>query len=283
MTMGFLRRRRLHQVEEAAALARALQVHRDDLCLRVVRHVLQQVRLVDVAGVAVADRVAEAQAASLRLAAQLDRVAAALRDEADRPALLREVAAGQERVAARRTVHAEAVRPDDANALRRDAPDLLLQRHPLRVARLREAGAVDLRAVDALRQALAEHLRHQRRRHHDVGGVDGLRDVGDGRVDAQAEDLAAAGVDGEQPPFEAEVDQRVEEAAAPSVLVRGSADDRESAREEDSVELGRLSMRPFESDATRQAAAASSSSSVSIVEDGFGRNATAYMFSTRQR
>ena len=126
-----------------------------------------------------------------------------------------------------------------SNSLPGDRLELLLQRRPLRQTRLGEARAVDLRALHARCQAFAKHLRDIRRRHHHVGRVDGHRDVGDGRVDLQAEDFAAAGIDGIEVALEAEVDERLEKAAAERVLARRRADDREVPREEDSVQLRR--------------------------------------------
>ena len=81
------------RLDKAAAVFDPLDVGSDDLRLRVVREVAEQLALVDVGGVAVADDLREADAADGGGVDHLARVPAALRDEADGAGLGREAAA----------------------------------------------------------------------------------------------------------------------------------------------------------------------------------------------
>jgi hypothetical protein len=133
------------------------------------------------------------------LVAQIEHAGAegtALRYERDVALLGRD---GQERRVEpyRGTDHSEAVGADDPHRrVLEDPADLLLERRPslagLPEARRHHDGAAD---VDA--RAGFDHFRDALRRHSHHGEVDVRRDLRDGRVALEAEDLAVLGVDGE--------------------------------------------------------------------------------------
>jgi hypothetical protein len=75
--------------QEAPSVVHPLDVGTDDLRLWVVCQVVQEVRLVQVHGVAVVHGLAEAQASGGAVADHLDGVVPALRDEGHRPGVFR--------------------------------------------------------------------------------------------------------------------------------------------------------------------------------------------------
>ena len=124
----------------------------------VVREILQEVGLVQVRRVAVADDRAEVDPQTLSLAGDVGAVATALAHERDAARALGEIVAGQEGQAVTGVVDAEAVGPDHPEAaLARYRERLLLEALPA-LAGLLEAGRHHYDRLDPDLGAVGQHL-----------------------------------------------------------------------------------------------------------------------------
>ena len=132
-------RRLLYGAEEAPPVLHALDVHGDDLGLRVVREVLDVVRRVEDDGVAEAHRLRALHASHGADEREVDGVRSALGDEADVARVTRGLV-GAVPDAEPPVVDAHAVRADQQQpGLSRHLRDLLLRRDPVLRLRLGEA------------------------------------------------------------------------------------------------------------------------------------------------
>ncbi len=144
---GLSLRRVAQRLEETPSVAQTFDVGGDNVGIGVARKMIEEVGLVEVEGVAVADDLAEAKAAAPTPAGDAEGVAAALTEEADIAGFVGDV--GVEGDALLRIVQAHAVRPYDPNPrLARATAQLLLRLDAVGAARLAETGREE---VDELR------------------------------------------------------------------------------------------------------------------------------------
>ena len=202
------------RVEEAPPVARALDVRADDARRRIVRQVVEEVRLGEVERVAVADDLAEAQAARRAVQHQLDGVVAALRDERDVAGVARQV--GPEREPAD-----ESYTPMQFGPMMRMPASAAAAPSTSRSSAAACASPVSLKrpvkrcsAVTPFARALADQVEHAVGRDARDHEIDVAGDVRQRRVRRQAQDLRRARVDRVDRAREAEVDDRAQVVVA---------------------------------------------------------------------
>ncbi|GBD13764.1 hypothetical protein HRbin24_01803 [bacterium HR24] len=183
--------------EEAATVLDALYVGADDPGLGVVGQVGQQLRFVDIAGVAIAHHLGEADAAAGCCLHQVGGMPAALRDEGDGPRLAGEL--GREGESRGRDVQAHAVGAEHADAsLTGPGHHPAFQLGSLLFPRLAEASGEEVDGAYALGDAVLHQARHGMCGHAGYDVVHRPGYVADAGIAAAPQDLPVFGVDGVQ-------------------------------------------------------------------------------------
>src|SRR5690606_27005914 len=173
-------RDRAQRAHETPRVVHAFDVEHDGARLGVEQQVVEDLAEIHVGADSRRDDVREPDIAHARPVEQRGADGTRLRDERDASALRHRLA--EARVQARGgTQHAEAVRPDETDAvLARDAHRLVLERAALGPG-LAEAGRQDHGGADAGGTALTQHVGHHARGRGDHGEIDALADLRDAR------------------------------------------------------------------------------------------------------
>jgi len=212
---------------ELRPLGHALNVGQHHARLRVICPVEHQVGLADVGLVAQADEAAEAQVLGSQRPVQDRRLErAGLRHERD--VALRRRPGGEGGVQRRVRVNdAQAVRPDDANAvLLGDLDDFLLALGPFD-AGFAEPGADDHHRLDALLPTLTQRRRHRVVGDHDHSQIGRLRQAQHRVIRLVAGNLCGTGVDRVDVPPEAGLDDVGQHRIAELARLRARTNDRD--------------------------------------------------------
>ena len=232
---GFLAAARRRAAEEAPAVAYSLHVCGDHTGVRILGEVVQEVRLVEVERVPVADHLAEPQTPLLPAPDHAKTVASALGQEADVTRLGWK--ARIEGELCLRVVEPHAVGADHADARLLDATlQLPLERRRFITPGFAEASREE---VDQLRSLGLGSL-HQLQR--GAGGNRGDHEVHrprDGlepRVGLVSQQLIQLGVDRMDRAREADLDQRLDELVSLALRIRGGAHDGDALRPEEGLE-----------------------------------------------
>jgi hypothetical protein len=222
---------------EPARVPERLDVEEHDVRRRVVLPPLEQVVRRDVGLVPDRDEGGEAEAPRVRRLEQGQAERARLRREAEVPA--RRGAGGEGRVQARpRDRDPEAVRPDQAGAVRADERDEPLLPLGALAPDLGEPGGDDDERADAAAERVLRRVEDGGARHGDHGQVDRVGDLGDGPVRAHAGHGAPLGVDREGGAREVALKHVAEELAADRPPARRGADDGDALRLEEGAQRG---------------------------------------------
>ena len=194
---------------EAGAVLDPLYVRSYHLGLRVVGEVFQEVALIDIAGIAMADDLAETESPDRSAADDIGGVAAALADEADRAGFLGIVEA--EADLGRRAVEPHAIGAEQAHAAAfGDLHDPVLKRDALRIAGLGKAGAEELHQLDTSVPALLNQVGAVPCRYGADDVINGAVNLSQGAIDLHSLRLAALGIDGVDLAGVAELNERID-------------------------------------------------------------------------
>jgi len=198
-------------------------------------HVLEEIADIEIGLVPDRDQLAESDPLIVGTVVDRQHERAALGEQADMSGddlLDIEHAGRRERHAVPQIDKAEAVRAYQPHAsLGRDASDLVLRGNTLR-ARLGKAGRDNDTAADAGRGALADGLRHDRRRHGDDGDIDRRR-IGDACVALAALYDIAARIERHDLGLEAMQSEVMHDPPTPLAAIVGGAEDGDTPRLED--------------------------------------------------
>lgn len=209
---------------QTLAIGSALDIGRDDLCLWVVRKIVQQLALIYVTGIAVADILAEMQPPHHGTADDIGSVAAALGNEANGSTHLRVVET--EAQPGRRAVQAHAIRTKNPDAvLPGFADQLVLQFHEFRFPGFGKPRRIELKDLGTNGMAVIEEFRGLTGRYARDHMIDWAGNVSKALVHWQPHYFAALGVYGIYLAWEAHLQQRldVELVDKPSKRVSGGS------------------------------------------------------------